>query len=38
MSLRVKDLNIAEGGIGHDPGQDRYDESIADHIAKVCRQ
>jgi len=31
-------LNIAEGRVGHDTGQDRYEESIAGHIAKVCRQ
>jgi hypothetical protein len=35
MSLRVKELTIAECGVGHDTGQDSYEESIADHIAKV---
>jgi hypothetical protein len=38
MSLQFKDLNIAEFGGGHDTGQGSYEESIADHIAKVCRQ
>jgi hypothetical protein len=35
MSLQVKDLNIAECGVGHDIGQDSYEESIANHSAKV---
>ncbi|NTW58992.1 MAG: hypothetical protein HGB21_04120 [Nitrospirae bacterium] len=38
MSLRVNGLNIAEYAVGHDTGQDSYEESIADHSAKVCRQ
>jgi hypothetical protein len=38
ISLRVEDPNVAECGVGHDSGQDSYEDLIADHIAKVCRQ
>jgi hypothetical protein len=34
MPLLIKDLNNAECGVGHDTGQDSYEDSIADHSCK----